>query len=34
VTAYEIYQQVMGGTVLAALGYTVFEALLRASRWM
>lgn len=33
-TAYETYQQVAGGVVVAVLGYALVEALVRRSRWM
>jgi hypothetical protein len=34
VTAYEIYQQVAAGVVVAVVGYAAVEAIVRRSRWM
>jgi hypothetical protein len=34
VSAYDIYQQVLGGVVVAILGYALVEALVRRTRWM
>lgn len=33
-SAYDIYQQVLGGVVVAILGAALVEALVRRTRWM